>query len=143
MSSCTISVTFDSPSIGSFSGTLTVTDNASNNPQTISLTGTSVPQITLNKTSLLFGTFKVGTTSPPKSVTVKNHLTTVLTVNSITTTGDFAETDGCQPSIPALGSCTINVTFSPTQIGARTGTLTVNSAAVEGPQTVSLSGTGK
>lgn len=41
-SSCMINVTFTPATSGSVSGTLTITDNASNNPQTVSLSGTGV-----------------------------------------------------------------------------------------------------
>jgi hypothetical protein len=38
--SCTINVTFTPPAVGTVTGTLSVTDNASGNPQTVSLSGT-------------------------------------------------------------------------------------------------------
>jgi Abnormal spindle-like microcephaly-assoc'd, ASPM-SPD-2-Hydin len=39
-------------------------------------------------------------------------------------------------------TCVIKVTFTPTQIGTRTGTLTINDNAANTPQTVALSGIG-
>lgn len=39
-------------------------------------------------------------------------------------------------------SCTISATFSPTQTGTATDTLSVSDSANNSPQTVSLSGTG-
>ena len=42
----------------------------------------------------------------------------------------------------ALGTCTINVTFAPTAVGARTGTLTFTDNARGSPQTIPLTGTG-
>jgi hypothetical protein len=41
--SCTINVTFTAPSVGNFTGTLSITDNAAGSPQTVSLSGTGVP----------------------------------------------------------------------------------------------------
>jgi hypothetical protein len=38
--SCTINVTFTPPAVGTVTGTLSVTDSASGNPQTVSLSGT-------------------------------------------------------------------------------------------------------
>jgi hypothetical protein len=140
---CTVSVTFTPTTLGPRTGTITVTDNAPNSPQTATLTGTGVAQATLNHTSLVFGTFTLGVTSPPKSVTLKNNLNTILTITSITTRGDFAQTNTCGGSVPALGTCTINVTFTPTAKGTRTGTLTVTDSANNSPQTVALTGTGK
>jgi hypothetical protein len=49
----------------------------------------------------------------------------------------------CKPTVAAGASCVIKVTFTPTQVGVRTGTLTVTDDAVDSPQTVGLSGTGK
>ncbi|HEY0804890.1 MAG TPA: choice-of-anchor D domain-containing protein [Pseudonocardiaceae bacterium] len=56
------------------------------------------------------------------------------------TSGAFAQTNTCGSSIAANGSCTVNVTFSPTATGSATGSLTINAGGVT--NTVSLSGTG-
>jgi len=40
-------------------------------------------------------------------------------------------------------SCLVEVSFTPTQIGARTGNLTFTDNAPDSPQNVALSGTGK
>ena len=64
---------------------------------------------------------------------------------SISTSGDFAQTNNCGSSVAAGGSCTVAVTFTPTATGTRTFSLTItdNSNAVAGSkQTVSLTGTG-
>ena len=63
-------------------------------------------------------------------------------VSSVATSGDFAHTNTCGPSIAAGASCTVSVTFHPTAVGSRTGTLTVTSNASNSPTTASLSGTG-
>ena len=85
------------------------------------------------------------TTSAAMPVTLTNPGTGPLTINSITASGDFAQTNTC-PSSPttlaALGTCTINVTFAPTAVGARTGTLTFTDNARGSPQTIPLTGTG-
>jgi hypothetical protein len=61
-------------------------------------------------------------------------------VSSVTASGDFAQTSTCGSSIPAGGSCTVSVTFTPTATGARAGTLTVSAGGTT--NTVSLTGTG-
>jgi len=140
---CTINVTFTPPGVGTFNGTLTVTDDAANSPQSSTLSGTGLAQATINKTSLTFGMQTVGTTSAPKQATIKNNLPTALTFSTVTT-GDFAESDTCSGSVPANGgTCILNVTFTPTATGTRTGTLTVNNSSIDTPFTVSLTGTGK
>jgi hypothetical protein len=55
---------------------------------------------------------------------------------------DFVETDTCSGQMLAVGStCTISVSFAPTQTGTRTGTLTIYANIPGGQATVSLSGT--
>jgi hypothetical protein len=66
-----------------------------------------------------------------------------LTIASIATgNGDFTESDTCDGSVPAKSDCVITVTFTPSIIGAETGTLTVADAASNSPQTAALAGTG-
>lgn len=139
---CTISVTFSPTAAGSATGAVTVTDNASNSPQTVSLTGTGVQAVTLSPAALTFAIRTVGTTSNPTTVTVTNNMTTALTIDSVAVTGDFAQTNTCGTSLASKGKCTISVTFTPTVIGTRTGKLTVTDSAANSPQTASLTGTG-
>jgi hypothetical protein len=58
------------------------------------------------------------------------------------TTGDFSENDTCRSLSPlAAGtSCTINVTFTPTQMGLREGSVSI-SQDFSGSMTIFLSGT--
>ncbi len=77
------------------------------------------------------------------SVTLTNTGTAAMTVNGITTSGEFTETDTCPASLGAGASCTISVTFHPTATGVQTGTLTIADNAPGSPQTVSLAGTGE
>jgi len=143
---CTISVTFTPSSIGGETGTLTVTDSASNSPQTAALSGTGIVQAKVAPISLTFAKQPVGSPSAGKNVTLTNNLATALPI-SITFTGanagDFAETDTCSGSVAAGSQCTITVTFTPTAAGTRTATLNVNDSANNSPQTVALTGTGK
>jgi|SRR5271169_117527 len=96
--------------------------------------------VKISPTSLTFGSQPVGTTSPPKAVTLTNKQTSALTGLTISTTGDFAQTNNCGTSLAANSSCTINVTFSPTALGTRNGNLTLNDSS--GTQSASLTGTG-
>src|SRR5439155_1278420 len=67
-SSCIINVTFRPTTTGSMTATVTVADNASNSPQTVSLTGAGVqPVASVSPTSVLFLLPQlVGTTSAPQ-----------------------------------------------------------------------------
>jgi len=139
---CTISIAFDPPAGGTYSGTVTITDNASNSPQTITLSGSGINSVTVSVSNLTFGSFTVGTTSSPLAVSLVNNQTTALTISGISVAGDFAQTNNCGSSLAAGARCTINVTFTPTIVGTRTGTLTITDSGNNSPQTVGLSGTG-
>ncbi len=96
--------------------------------------------------SLTFASQPVGTTSPPQAVTVKNKTPNgaILNITNIATTGDFGQTNNCPASLNPGAKCTIEVTFTPTQTGTRTGKLTITDNTPNGlPQTVSLTGTGQ
>ena len=142
-SSCSISVTFKPTAGGTRTGVLSLSDNAVPATQTVSLTGTgSAPAASLSPTTLTFPSQAVGTSSTPQSVTLTNTGSAKLTVSGISTSGDFSQTNNCGSSVAAGASCTITVTFKPTQAGARNGTLTVTDNASPATQTVSLTGTG-
>lgn len=144
--SCTVSVTFTPSASGSRTGALTFMDNASSSPQTVTLSGTGTtsptPGATVSPTSLTFSNQTVQTTSSPQMVTLTNSGSATLTITSIATTGDFAQTNTCGSSIAANASCTVNVTFTPTTTGTRTGTLNFTDNASSSPQRVNLTGTG-
>src|SRR5208282_2043539 len=126
--------------ITGMSGTLTRTT-------TLTLTVNPVVSgISVSPTSLTFGTVIVAATSKAKAVTLTNNGSATLDITNITTSGDFGQatsTKPCGSTLAAGKSCVIEVTFTPTQIGSRTGTLSVNDNASNSPQTVSLSGTGE
>jgi F5/8 type C domain/Pectate lyase superfamily protein/Abnormal spindle-like microcephaly-assoc'd, ASPM-SPD-2-Hydin len=96
--------------------------------------------VTVAPTALNFGSQATGTTSAAQAVTVSNPTSSAASVSSISASSGFAETNNCGSSIAANGSCTVNVTFSPTTAGAQTGSLTVNAGGVT--DTAALSGTG-
>ena len=146
--------------------TLTAAANATPGTSTITITGTSGSLshqttlqltvtangavVTLTPTSLKWGKILVGVTSGSKKVTVLNSGTSALTITNIGTTGDFAlvalsTKTACKLNTPVAAgkSCIVKVTFTPTQTGLRTGTLSFTDNAPGSPQTVGLSGTGK
>jgi hypothetical protein len=143
---CTISVTFTPNATGTRIGAISFTDNASGSPQIVNLTGngTSVaaPSVSLSITSLTFANQQISTTSAAQIVMLINTGNGSLTLTSISASGDFRQTDSCGNSVAALGSCTINVTFTPTATGTRTGIITITDNASGSPHTISLTGTG-
>ena len=142
---CTIRVFFEPTEVGQRFVSLMITDNAPDSPQSVPLSGigvTSGPNATLSTKSLTFATQLVGTTSPAKPVKLSNYGTNALDISSIVASGDFRRKDDCGSSLPPGGSCTIDVTFSPTRDGHRTGMVTITDNAPDSPQKVSLKGVG-
>jgi len=142
---CTIGVTFKPTQLGPRTASVTITDDAVGSPQSVTLSGTGVvsgPNATVSPTSLTFATQLVRTTSPAQPVTLANYGTEALDITGIVASGDFSQTNTCGTSLAAEASCTISVTFTPTQAGSRTGTLSIQDNAPGSPQTVSLTGAG-
>jgi hypothetical protein len=140
--SCTISAKFTPANVGTRSGQVTITDSSVTSPHVVSLTGSGNPQVTFSPSSLSFGNRKVGTTSPAKSITMKNQKTTSVAIASIVATGDFTRTTTCSTTLAAGASCTISVTFAPKALGTRNGTIAVTDDAFGSPQSILLTGTG-
>ncbi|NUP47876.1 MAG: choice-of-anchor D domain-containing protein, partial [Catenulispora sp.] len=138
--SCTVSVTFTPTAAGTRSGTLTVTAGGVTDTVALSGTGTAPgPVLGANPGSLTFARTVVGSSAPTQAVTITNTGTSTASVSGVSVTGDFSQTNTCS-SIPVNGSCTVNVTFTPTAAGTRSGTLTVTSTANNSPTAVALSG---
>jgi Abnormal spindle-like microcephaly-assoc'd, ASPM-SPD-2-Hydin len=145
--SCVITVVFTPTQTGTRSKTLTFADNASNSPQTVALTGVGIAaSVTLTPStfpnnggsSLSFGQTAVGSTSAPESITLNNPGNAALSISNIAINGDFAQTNTCGTSVSAGSSCTISVTFSPTQIWSRSGSVIISDNAFGSPQQVIL-----
>jgi phospholipase C len=101
-----------------------------------------------SETAQNFPTEVVGTPSPTFTAKVSNYNLTTLTVSSITTSGDFSQTNTCNAPLAAwvpgqtVPDCIISLTFTPTATGPRTGTLTITDTDSSSPQLVSLTGIG-
>ena len=146
---CTISVTFKPIQAGPRMAAVTIMDNAVGSPQTVALSGTGLtsgPNATLSPTSISFTTQVVGTTSPAQSATLINYGVTTLSIAGIAITGtnanNFAQTHTCGTSLTTGASCSISITFKPTNSGNRTAAVNITDNAVGSPQKVTLSGVG-
>jgi hypothetical protein len=144
---CTISVTFTPAASGSRTASLSISDNASGSPQTVSLTGTGTAAlVSLSPTSLALGNQSISTTSTAQTLTLSNTGNATLSLTSLALAGtnasNFAQTNTCGSSLAASAKCTISVTFTPAASGSRTASLSISDNASGSPQTVSLSGTG-
>jgi hypothetical protein len=155
---CTVNVTFTPSVAAAESATLVITAVVTNGGQAstqvfdVNLSGTgsaTAPGIGLSVPNLSFNPQMLTTTSASMPVVLTNTGNGPLTINSIAASGDFAATStgatACPigpAAAPAGGTCTINVTFAPTVVGARAGTLTVTDNAGGSPHTIPLTGTG-
>jgi hypothetical protein len=141
---CKVNITFTPTQLGARAGTLTFSDAASNSPQTVTLSGTGVVDATLTPASENYGKVTGGTTSTPKTLTLANNQNVPLSAIVISTTGDFTvSSTTCTTTLGAKDKCSIALTFTPTQTGARTGALSVSDSGNNSPQTSSLTGIGK
>ena len=115
--SCSISVTFTATAAGTYSATLSITDNATGSPQTVSLAGTATatPTFTLSAT--------------PASQTVLPGITASYTINAAPQNGSFA--NAVTLSVTGLPSGTTAAftpsTLTPGSAGA-TSVLTIQTA---------------
>jgi hypothetical protein len=75
-------------------------------------------------------------------VVVTNTGTQALEISQIAVSADFTETNSCPASIPAQGSCSVYITFTPAGVGATSGTITISANIPGGQLTVLLSGNG-
>jgi hypothetical protein len=146
---CTISVTFKPTAAGTRTAAVTLTDNATGSPQTVSLSGTGGSTgavASLSPSSLNFGNEPVDVSSSSQVITLNNTGNAALSITSIAFTGtnatDFTQVDTCGATVAAGGNCTIAILFTPLASGARAASLTLTDNASGSPQSVSLSGTG-
>ncbi|MFZ0732901.1 MAG: choice-of-anchor D domain-containing protein [Candidatus Sulfotelmatobacter sp.] len=142
---CTVTVYFTPSVSGVRTGSLIITDDANNSPQTIALAGSGASStVSVSPTNLAFGTQVLSTSSAGQNVTIMNTGVENVTVNSVSASGGYSETDNCAgtPLTPGQ-TCTIAATFSPVVTGALSGTITINDTAAGSPHIVALSGTGQ
>ena len=89
-----------------------------------------------------FGKISVGSSSDGSVFVLTNNGEGQIAISNIATTGDFSESHDCGGTLDAGDSCNINVVFTPTASGPRTGTLVVTTNTPAGTYTANLSGTG-
>jgi hypothetical protein len=145
--SCLIGVNFTPTTTGTRTGTVTLSDNASGAPHTISLTGTGIQGgLSFSPTSLSFGNQTIGT-SAVLPITVTNIGTATISGIVISITGtnasQFSQANNCGTSLPASNTCVVNVTFTPTSAASFTANAHfVFTGGTGSPADVPLTGTG-
>lgn len=142
----TVNVTFRPTTPGAQTANLTLTHNApaAGTTTIVPMTGTGLaPTIGVAPTSLSFGSVLLNT---PRvlALTVSNTGTSTLNVTNITSNNGQFVPSATSFTVAPGGSQSVNVTFTPTALGNRSGTLSIihNDALTGSPTTLSMSGTG-
>jgi hypothetical protein len=106
--------------------------------------------MSVSPSSMDFGPQNQGTVSGSMTTVLTNNDSAGHTIFSVTVMGtnaaNFTQTNNCPMSPTPLASgasCTISVTFAPSDVGTRTAKIVLNDDANNSPQTMYLSGTGK
>ena len=102
----------------------------------------SVPAVAASPSLLQYAVQAVGSTSAAQTALLRNISSSALSISSITTSGDFAETDDCGSGVSAAGSCMFSVTFTPIAAGPRSGSIVILDDAAGSPHVINLSGSG-
>ena len=144
--SASFNVGFTPTSAGSLSGSLTLTNNATNPALSIPLSGSGVAsalQLSANPTSLSFGSLTTGT-SASQTVTLTNTGNSSVSISQISSSGAGFSANGIAlPLSLAVGQSTsFTVMFAPASAGSLSATVTVVSNATSSPLVIALSGTG-
>jgi hypothetical protein len=141
--SCTVLVTFAPVAAGPASGSLAFTTSATSGPLYVPLTGTGLmPQLTVSPGTLDFGSVSLGA-SATLPVALTNTGSTPLSTLILTASGDFSISLPCPgATLAPASSCQARITFTPSALGARTGTLSVSSSDPASPATIPLTGNG-
>jgi hypothetical protein len=125
-------------------GTLTVLD-IYGRPQTVALTGAGIAPagISILPIAVDFGDWGVGGTTAPKAVTITDNGGLPLNVLTFAASGDFSISgNSCSTSLSVGASCAVQVVFTPSQSGVRSGSLTIASSSLSKPSEIVLSGNG-
>jgi phospholipase C len=138
---CKISVNFTPKTTGTISGTLTVTDSGAGSPQVVTLTGQGT-EVSLAPGLVSFGSTLVGKSSQTVTAKLTNEASGKLNISNIAVSGDYSQTNNCGNSVAGKGSCTFNVTFTPTATGVRYGQITITDNGGASPQVIGLTGMG-
>jgi phospholipase C len=86
------------------------------------------------------GTGVIGKANATVPLKFLNHATKAITMSGVATTSDFSQTNNCPPTMAPGAVCTVNLSFTPTAAGPRTGTVTFTDSDASSPQVTNLTG---
>lgn len=145
--SCSYTVDFYAAAMGSYSGALTITDNALGSPQVVALTGSGVAAIaSFVNGPVSFTNIAPNTSSSPFNLELQNTGNIPLSISSLTlaqnTPSVFSETSTCGSVLAPSAICTITLTFTPSDAASGYSSyLTLVSNSSPSTQTVTVTGT--
>ena len=102
----------------------------------------SRPVDALYPSSLQFGSQKVGTTSSALTTTLYNSGGAPMTVDAISATSGYAQSNNCGTNLSVGSFCTISVTFTPAAPGNKQGKLNIKDSSSAKTKTIVLDGVG-
>jgi hypothetical protein len=129
--------------LGITNGSITIASNASDPLVKIVLSGVGVKQLSVNPSTISFGTVAVGNTRA-QTITLTNYRSTTVSISRLIVGGTgFTESGLATPLTIAAGrSITLTAHFAPTVLGAANGSITIASNASDPLVTIALSGLG-
>jgi hypothetical protein len=142
--SCRVALTFSPSSNGNRDGLLTIVDATNGGAASVKVHGVgkiksdlSVSPFDLDYQTVPLG----GGFAAPVQLT--NVSSSILQINGITVDSDYSQTNNCGSTLGPGQSCTVSVSFAPTAVGPRNGTLLVSHSGLGSPQNVNLTGSGR
>ncbi len=133
-----ITVTFAPTAAQSYGGDITVASNKTEGTNTIAITGYGVTRIVNVSGDLWFGLASIGQT-PSMTMTIQNTGNRAMTVGSISYPAGFSG-NWSGGTVAAGASKDVIVTFAPTEAKTYSGTVTVETNATSGNNTVECFG---
>jgi Beta-propeller repeat len=141
--SCTVNVTFTPSAPGDASGRLTVQHSGMGTPQVLSLAGKGQTALYFVPSQVDFGEQKVGTTSSQHFLSIGNQGVAPVTFTSFSASGDFQIVENpCPNPLPRFFGCALQIVFTPTDAGLRTGAVTIIASDSPQPHVIPLTGIG-
>ncbi len=150
---CTITVTFNSSTAGTFTAALNVATNAAGSPQSVNLTASAAANagtidlaagtIPPSGAPIAFGTIVAGSTTSPQAVVLANTGSTTMNLGlGVSGAGAnlFPETTNCGSTLAAGAQCFVSFTFGPKVAGSYSAGLSLTNDTGTTPNAVSLSG---
>jgi hypothetical protein len=134
--------TTDSPDFPATEGAFQTQAQGNTDAFILKIGNASSPAVTLTSYALQFPSVQIGTSSAAQQVLLRNMGSAPLAMSAITASPSFTETDNCGTSVPAAGTCSLSITFSPTMSGTANGSIAIPDNASGSPHVILVSGTG-